>query len=255
MSKLHFCLFYFFILFLASCSNNTPLFKKVSSAASGILFNNTIKETDSINVLDFENIYNGGGVGIGDFNNDGLQDIYFTGNMVSNKLYLNKGQLKFNDVTKIAGVDGKGRWCRGVAVVDINNDGWQDLYVCTSIKKNVEERQNILYINQGLDKNKVTVFKEMAAEYGLNDTTHSTMATFFDYDNDGDLDVYIVANQIIHGDYPNRFRPRIINGEHPSTGRLYRNDWSDSLKHPFFTDVSKQAGITIEGYGHNAAIT
>jgi hypothetical protein len=95
----------------------------------------------------------------------------------------------------------------------------------------------------------------MAAEYGLNDTTHSTMATFFDYDNDGDLDVYIVANQIIQGDFPNRFRPRILNNEHPSTGRLYRNDWNDSLKHPVFTNVSAQAGITIEGYGHNAAIS
>ena len=226
----------------------------ISSENSGIHFNNKIEQSDSINVLDFENVYNGGGVGIGDFNNDGLQDVYFTGNMVPNKLYLNKGKLKFEDITKQAGVDGSGRWCKGVAVIDINNDGWQDIYVCTSIKKNPAERQNLLYINQGLDKNSIPVFKEMAAEYGLNDTTHSTMATFFDYDNDGDLDVYIVVNNIIHGDYPNRFRPRMLNGEHPSTGRLYRNDWNDSLKHPVFTDVSKQAGIKIEGYGHNAAI-
>lgn len=246
---------YISIICFASCNNSDSLFEKISSDKSGIHFNNKIDQSDSINVLDFENVYNGGGVGIGDFNNDGLQDIYFTGNMVSNKLYLNRGHLKFDDITKEAGVDGNGRWCRGVAVVDINNDGWQDLYVCTSIKKNPAERQNLLYINQGLDKNGIPVFKEMAAEYGLNDTTHSTMATFFDYDNDGDLDVYIVANQIIHGDYPNRFRPRLLKGEHPSTGRLYRNDWNDSLKHPFFTDVSKQAGTTIEGYGHNAAIT
>ena len=250
---------FFYILCLivcfASCNNSNSLFKKISSDKSGIHFNNKIIESDSVNVLDFENVYNGGGVGIGDFNNDGLQDIYFTGNMVSNKLYLNKGNLKFDDITKEANVDGKGRWCRGVAVVDINNDGWQDLYVCASVKSNAEERQNLLYINQGLNKDGIPVFKEMGKEYGLNDTTHSTMATFFDYDNDGDLDVYIVANQIIHGDYPNRFRPRMLNGEHPSTGKLYRNDWSDSLKHPVFTDVSKQAGITIEGYGHNAAVT
>jgi ASPIC and UnbV/FG-GAP-like repeat len=243
-----------FILIIGSC-NEKKLFKEVSSEHSSIHFNNHIPENDSMNVLDVSNIYNGGGVGIGDFNNDGLQDIYFTGNLVSNKLYVNKGKLKFEDITKEAGVGGEGRWCRGVAVVDINNDGWQDMYVCASIKKDPQQRQNLLYINQGLDKNGIPTFKEMAAEYGLNDTTHSTMATFFDYDNDGDLDVYIVANQIIQGDYPNRFRPRMLNGEHPSTGRLYRNDWDDKLKHPVFTDVSKQAGTTIEGYGHNAAIT
>ena len=244
----------FIIVSIASCTKSNPLFRKVSGNESGIHFNNIINETDSINILDFENVYNGGGVGIGDFNNDGLQDIYFTGNMVANKLYLNQGKLKFEDITNAADVAGEGRWCRGVSVVDINNDGWQDIYVCASIKKNGADRQNLLYINQGLNKNGVPVFKKMGKEYGLNDTTHSTMATFFDYDNDGDLDVYIVANQIIHGDYPNRFRPRMLKGEHPSTGKLYRNDWNDSLKHPVFTDVSKQAGITIEGYGHNAAI-
>ncbi|MDQ3681897.1 MAG: VCBS repeat-containing protein, partial [Bacteroidota bacterium] len=212
-----------------------------------------ILENDTINVLDYENVYNGGGVGIGDFNNDGLQDIYFTGNLVSNKLYLNKGSLKFDDITEKAGVAGAQKWCRGVAVVDINNDGWQDMYVCASIKKNPKERENLLYINQGL-KNGIPVFKEMAAEYGLADTTHSTMASFFDYDNDGDLDVFIAVNQIIHGDYPNRFRPRMLNGEHPSTGRLYRNDWNDTLKHSFFTNVSQEAGITIEGYTHGIAI-
>ena len=117
--------------------------------------------------------------------------------MVSNKLYLNKGKFKFEDVTKEAGVEGKGRWCRGVSVVDINNDGWMDIYVCVSMDKDPQKRQNLLYINQGLDKNGVPVFKEMAAEYGLNDTTHSTMAAFFDYDNDGDLDMYLVVNQIL----------------------------------------------------------
>lgn len=243
-----------FILLISSCKEKT-LFKKVSPEHSGIHFNNQITETDSINVLDFENIYNGAGVGIGDFNNDGLQDIYFAANMVSNKLYLNKGNFKFEDITEKAGVSGNGRWCRGVAIIDINNDGWQDVYVCASIKKDPLQRQNLLYVNQGADKKGVPVFKEISAEYGLNDTTHSTMAAFFDYDNDGDLDVYIVANQIIRGDYPNHFRPRLLKGEHPSTGRLYRNDWNDSLRHPKFTNISKQAGTTIEGYGHNVAIT
>ena len=98
------------------------------------------------------------------------------------------------------------------------------------------------------------VFKEMAAEYGLNDTTHSTMAAFFDYDNDGDLDVYLVVNQIIKGNNPSVFRPIIKDGSFPSTGRLYRNDWDSSLNHPVFTNVTKQAGVTIEGYGHGVNI-
>ncbi|GAC1301570.1 MAG: VCBS repeat-containing protein [Mucilaginibacter sp.] len=255
MLKFYPILFVLFFISIFSCKKPQPLFKQVDSEYSGIHFKNTIIETDSINVLDFENVYNGSGVGVGDFNNDGLQDVFFAGNMVSNKLYINKGKLKFKDITNEAGVTGDGRWCRGVTVIDINNDGWQDIYVCTSTKKNPEQRQNLLYINQGLDKNGNPVFKEMAKEYGLNDTTYSTMATFFDYDNDGDLDVYIAVNQIIPNDYPNRFRPRLLKGEHPSTGRLYRNDWDDKLKHPVFTNVSKQAGITIEGYGHHATAT
>ena len=241
-------------IFLFSCTKKKNLFSLIDSAKSGIHFNNTIIENDTINVLDFENVYNGGGVGIGDFNNDGLQDIYFTGNMVSNKLYLNKGNFQFDDITTKAGVTGSNKWCRGIAVVDINNDGLQDMYISSSIKERAKDRQNLLYINQGI-KNGIPVFKELAAEYGLADTTHSTMASFFDYDNDGDLDVYITVNEIVDGDFPNRFRPRMLNGEHPSTGVLYRNDWQAHLNHPFFTNVSKEAKITIEGYGHNASIS
>ena len=188
--------FFIISIFAFSCKQHNELFRLVSSEHSGITFNNKIVETDSINPIDVTNIYNGGGVGIGDFNNDGLQDVYFTGNLVSNKLYLNKGDIKFEDITQAAGVNGEGKWCRGVAVVDINNDGWPDMYVCATINKDPERRKNILYINQGLDKNGIPVFKDMAAEYGLDDTTHSTMATFFDYDNDGDLDMYLVVNQI-----------------------------------------------------------
>lgn len=239
------------IALFASCSSK-PLFEKISSDYNGIHFNNLITETDSVNILDFENIYNGGGVGIGDFNKDGLQDVYFTGNQVSNKLYLNKGRFKFEDITEKAGVSGKTRWGRGIAVVDINNDGWDDLYVCASIKEKPEDRENLLYVNKGLNKEGIPYFEETGKEYGLNDTTYSTMANFFDYDNDGDLDLYITVNDIVDGDFPNRFRPRMLKGEHPSTGRLYRNDWDAKLNHAFFTDVSKEAGILIEGYGHNA---
>ena len=240
--------------FLFSCQNNHSLFKVVPSRHSGIDFNNRFVENDSINPIDVTNIYNGGGVGVGDFNNDGLQDVYFTGNLVPNKLYLNKGSFRFRDVTNEAGVEGKGRWNRGVAVVDINNDGWLDIYVCASMLSYPEDRQNQLYINQGLNEKGIPVFKDMAAEYGLNDTTHSTMAAFFDYDNDGDLDMYLVVNEILNQDIPSVFRPKIKNGSHPSTGRLYRNDWNRDLGHGVFRNVSQEAGITIEGYGHGVSI-
>ena len=242
------------MVFVFSCNSKPPLFKLISPENSNIHFNNLIVENDSLNPIDVTNIYNGGGVGVGDFNNDGLQDIYFTGNVVSNKLYLNEGKFKFKDVTKTAGVTGEGRWCRGVAVIDINNDGKLDMYVCVSMEKTPEKRQNLLYINEGNDKNGVPHFKEMAAEYGLNDTTHSTMASFFDYDNDGDLDMYLVVNEILKTENPAVFKAKITDGSSPSTGRLYRNDFNAKLKHAVFTDVSKQAKVTIEGYGHGVTI-
>ena len=145
--------------------------------------------------MDKINVYNGGGVGIGDFNNDGLQDIFFSGNQVSNRLYLNKGNMHFEDITNEAGVGGVGGWGRGVAIVDINNDGLPDIYVCNTLLNDSLKRQNLLYINQGLDKNGVPHFKEMAKEYGLDLKVQSTMATFFDYDNDGDLDMYLTINE------------------------------------------------------------
>lgn len=238
---------------IASCSQNT-LFEKVSSGHSGIHFVNEIKETDSVNIMDLQNVYNGGGVGIGDFNNDGLQDIYFTGNMVTNKLYLNKGDFVFEDITDKAGVGGEGKWSRGVAVIDINNDGLQDLYVCATIWPDANRRENMLYINQGIGKDGIPVFKNEAKAYGLDDTTYTTSAAFFDYDNDGDLDVFLSVNQILENDYPNKFRRLIEDGSFPSTCRLYRNEGSDSLGHPFYRNVSKEAGILTEGYSHGATI-
>lgn len=249
--------YYLLILFavvIASCKKKATLFEKIPSSYSGVHFNNKIVETDSINPLDKLNIYNGGGVGIGDFNNDGLQDIYLVGNAVSNKLYLNKGNMKFVDVTKEAGVAGLGGWGRGVAVVDINNDGLLDIYVCNTLLNDSAKRRNLLYINQGPDKNGVPHFKEMAKEYGLDIKVHSTMASFFDYDNDGDLDMYLTVNEAQSSDNTSTFRPIVKDGSQKSTGRLFRNDWDPVLKHPVFHDVSKQAGILIEGYGHAASI-
>lgn len=245
----------FCLMTLFSCKGKDTLFTPISSSQSGVHFNNQILENDSVNVLDFENVYNGGGIGVADFNNDGLQDLYFSGNLVSNKLYLNKGAFKFEDITQQAGVDGKGKWCRGVSVIDINNDGWMDIYICATLLRDPKLREHLLYINQGADKNGVPVFKDMAAEYGLADNSHGTMAAFFDYDNDGDLDVYLANNEIVKNDYPNRFRQALKDGSHPNTDKLFRNDYNATLKHPFFTNVSKEAGILQEGYAHAVSIT
>lgn len=230
------------------------MFEQIPSSESGVTFNNQITETDSINPINLLNVYNGGGVGIGDFNGDGLQDIYLVGNQVANRLYINKGNFRFVDVTKEAGVGGEGGWGRGVAIVDINNDGLPDIYVCNTLLNDPQKRRNLLYINQGLDKNGIPHFKEMAKEYGLDIDTYSTMASFFDYDNDGDLDMYLTVNQLGQKDNVTLFRPLVTDGSAVSTGRLYRNDWDPVLKHPVFHDVSKQAGITIEGYGHGTTI-
>jgi hypothetical protein len=187
-------LFYFLFFKKQKKDDGAPVFKLLTETQTGIGFNNQLTESDSLNILNEANLYNGGGVGIGDFNRDGLMDVYFAGNMVSNKLYLNKGSFKFQDITTAAGVGGEGRWCTGVSVTDINQDGWPDIYVCASFRSDARLRTNLLYINQGLDKNGVPVFKESAASYGLADTGFSTQAYFFDYDRDGDLDIYLLTN-------------------------------------------------------------
>ena len=253
MKLFTFILYSIIFILLFSCKK-ASLFEQVPSSHSDVHFNNLVAENDSINPLDKLNIYNGGGVGIGDFNNDGLQDIYFIGNQVPNRLYLNKGNMKFEDVTTVAGVGGLGGWGRGVAVIDINNDGLLDIYVCNTLLSDTVKRRNLLYINQGKDKNGIPHFKEMAKEYGLAVNVHSTMASFFDYDNDGDLDMFLTVNEAQSNDNTSSFRPIIKDGSQRSTSKLYRNDWDPVLKHPVFHDVSKQAGILIEGYGHAASI-
>lgn len=242
-------------IFITSCNNEQTLFEQVPADRSGIRFSNTINETAELNILTYEYIYNGGGTGVADFNNDNLPDIYFTGNLVSNKLYINKGDFKFEDVTDKAGVTGNGRWCKGVSIVDINNDGRQDIYVCAAVRKDSLQRRNLLYINTGNDERGIPVFKEEAAAHHLDDASHTQMAAFFDYDNDGDLDVYLLVNDLIDNIYPNEFRPIHKDGSWPNTDKLLRNDFDSSLGHAVFTDVSKQAGILIEGYGLGISIT
>ena len=191
---------FLFIFVFTACNKPVTLFNKIPATKSGLTFNNIIAENDSINPLDLEFLYNGGGVAVGDFNNDGLPDLYFTASIASNKLYLNKGKLAFEDVTEKAGVAGEDRWSNAASVVDINNDGWPDIYVCATIKKNPEQRRNLFYINQGLNKEGIPTFKDEAQAYSLADTSLSVHATFFDCDNDGDLDMYLVTTKLAQRD-------------------------------------------------------
>jgi len=246
--------FVLLVVCFLSCNSRDHLFEQISSSHSGITFNNRIIENDSINPLTLVNIYSGGGVGIGDFNNDGLQDIFLTGCMVPSKLYINKGNFKFEDITEKAGVEGMGRWARGVSVIDINNDGLMDIYICNTLYKDSLRRRNILYINLGTDKEGIPHFKDMAAEYGLDIHVQSTMASFFDYDNDGDLDMYLTVNEASSGYMQSVFIGQNNPTAGPNRGRLYRNDMDSKLGHPVFHDVSDEAGIRFEGYGHAASI-
>lgn len=236
---------YFFTMFtFLSCGKNEKsLFTLLSPDQTKIHFVNTIKENDSLNILNEEYIYNGGGVAVGDFNNDGLPDLYFTGNMVDNKLYLNKGNLEFEDITDEGKVSGNGKWCSGVTVVDINQDGWLDIYVSVTLKKDSVSRRNLLYINNGLNDNGNPTFTESAARYGIDDPGHTTQAVFFDYDIDGDLDLYLLTN-IIDTSVPTNYRKKNTEGTALNNDRLYRNNGNAT-----FTNITTEAGILYEGFG------
>ncbi|MBD0778799.1 VCBS repeat-containing protein [Maribacter sp. ANRC-HE7] len=232
-----------------SCQKkDNTLFSKVSSDHSGITFNNKIVETDSFNILTSEYIFNGGGVAVGDFNNDNKQDLFFTGNQVANKLYLNQGDFKFKDVSTESGIEALNKWKTGVSLIDINNDGFLDIYVCAAMFPSSSEMANLLFVNQGLNENGIPTFKEMAKAYGIADTGNSMNATFFDYDKDGFLDLYVLNNTDIHK-LPSNYRIKITDGSALSNDRLYHNNGNNT-----FTDVTLEAGITIEGYGLGLAI-
>lgn len=234
------------------------LFSLLPADQTGITFSNRIIDNDSMNIVDFEYIYNGGGVALADFDNDGRTDVFFTGNQVPNRLFLNQTKpgthdLNFRDVTPAAGVGGGGKWCSGVAAVDINNDGLMDLYVGATVSKDSVKRRNMLFVNQGV-KNGTPVFRDMAHEYGVDDDGHTTNAAFFDYDNDGDLDLYVLTNTIEQGS-PSSYHYKLTDGSSKTTDRLYRNDFDGKLGHPVFTNVSKQEGIQVEGFGLGINIT
>ncbi len=218
------------------------LFKLHSPEHTGIHFSNQLYEDENLNILTFEYFYNGAGVGTGDLNNDGLPDVFFSGNMEKSRLYINKGDFRFEDITGAAGINTEGRWVTGVSMVDINADGWLDIYLSCAGPYSPARRANLFYLN-----NQDGTFSEKAAALGLADTGHTTQAAFFDYDRDGDLDVYLLTN-ITEDVGPNVIRKKKLNGESPNTDRLYRNDEGR------FVDVSRPAGISKEGYGLGVSI-
>ncbi|MDO9376395.1 MAG: VCBS repeat-containing protein, partial [Ferruginibacter sp.] len=247
----HFRYTLIFVLVFSGCTSKKDAlhFNKIPIAESGIDFTNTITETDQLNLVINEYTYMGGGVGIGDFNNDGLQDIFFTGNQVSSKLYLNKGGLKFSDITASAGVTTK-QWCTGVSIVDINDDGFQDIYCCVSGPVPAGQRQNLLFIN-----NRNNTFTESAAAYGLNDSSHSTQAAFFDYDKDGRLDMFLLTHEM-QGKSMNTVLPKDLTGNSTRNDQLYHNEGiNPATGHPIFKKTTLPAGIRDDGYGLGVVIS
>ena len=216
-----------------SCGKLTKdTFVKISPSRSGIDFTNELIENDTLNYTKFPYMYMGGGVSVGDINNDGLDDIFFTGNLVANKLYLNKGNMKFEDISSTAGITGNHQWFTGSTMADVNNDGWLDIYVCVSAK--YQPSDNLLFIN-----NHDNTFTESAKAYGINDKSSSVQATFFDYNNDGLLDLYVANYPIVLVSMGAEFyRDKIKENKYEESGHLYRNNGNLT-----FSDVTDEAGV------------
>lgn len=237
-------LFSLFVLAI-SCKHKKTLFESLSSSQTGIDFINQVEENDKYNVFNYMNIYTGAGVAAGDLNNDGLIDLFFSGNESTSRLYINKGNMKFEDVTEKAGLV-TNRWCTGVSMVDINQDGFLDIYINVAGSAKFGNTENLLYIN-----NKNGTFTEAAKKYGIADSRLTMNASFFDYDRDGDLDLFLITDPADgRVDNVNTVVSIQKNGESAGTDILYRNNGDGT-----FTDVSREAGILIEGYSLGAAIS
>lgn len=243
------------LFFLFSCNNtntSNTLFQKVSHSHSGINFQNILRETEDFNVLNYGYFYNGGGVAVGDLNNDEKPDIYFTGNLVASHLYLNKGNLRFDEIAEQAGVSAAGLWNTGTAMADVNGDGWLDIYVCRSAAADPNNRKNLLFINDANGVGERPTFSEQGETYGLADPAYSTQAAFFDYDRDGDLDMYLLNHST--QDYAgfSRTLGQLKHKINPYFGdKLYRNDEGK------FKNINREAGIisNVLGFGLGIAIS
>ena len=238
---------FIFLFFLTACHtqpSKQTLFKQLPPSYTHINFSNDLQYDERFNIYTYRNFYNGGGVAIGDINHDSLPDIFFTANMLPNRLYLNKGNMQFEDITEQAGISKKGKWSTGVSMADINGDGWLDIYVCNSGDVKGDQRENELYINNGNG-----TFTEKAREYGLNDRGLSTHAAFFDYDHDGDLDMFLLNNSFKPiGSFnlqENERHKRDSLGGH----KFFRNDGNH------FTDISAEAGIYGSAIGFGLGVT
>lgn len=258
-----------FTALLIACQDQGPpssdhsLFEAISPEITNIHFRNDLQYTSEVNVYTFRNFYNGAGVGMGDFNNDGLVDLFFSGNQVDNKLYLNRGEFSFLDITEQAGVASKNVWTTGVSIADINGDGWLDIYICKSGDIKGENRHNELFLNQGpsgeADGLQTISFKEVSKAYGLDDLGLSTHAAFFDYDLDGDLDCYLLNNSFRSiGNYDLIPGQREIRDE-SGGNKLLRNDLETDAGRKViggrFTDVSEEAGIFGSAIGFGLGVT
>lgn len=243
------------IILVYSCKkeDDSKQFTLLFSKTTGIDFKNRIQETEEFNVLTYGYLYNGGGVSIGDLDNDSLPDIYFTGNMVGSHLYMNKGDFEFEEIAKEAGVFAEGLWNTGTTMADVNADGLLDIYVCRSAAPNPAKRKNLLFINNGpsADSGQVS-FTERATEYGIDDSGYSTQAAFFDYDKDGDLDLYVLNHSTQEYAGFGQITASLKQRENPAyADKLYRNEGGK------FKDVSTEAGLTsnVLGFGLGLAIS
>lgn len=232
------------ILAFTACEQKTTVFTRLDANQTGVTFTNTTGESDSFNILTNEYIYNGGGVGVGDFDQDGREDLFFSGSNNENELYLNRGDWKFENISEAAGIGGGNRWNNGVTVVDVNGDGLDDIYVCATLREN---RANQLFLNRGNNAGGIPTFTDAAPAMGIADTTHNTQAAWLDYDLDGDLDLYLLINEMVPTKAPNSFSRKVQDGTGRRTDKLYRQDRDgDRIT---FTEVGKETGILFQGFG------
>jgi enediyne biosynthesis protein E4 len=243
---------FLFLIALGACDGllsgkwgkSATTFSLISAQQSGVDFVNQVDDLKDFNILNYRNFYNGGGVAIGDINNDGLEDLFFTSNQHANRLYLNKGNWLFEDITEQSGVAGTRKWSTGVTMVDINNDGFLDIYVCNSGELEGDDRKNELFINNG-----DLTFSEQAQKWGLDSDAFSVHATFFDYDLDGDLDCFLLNNSFRSPDRVEFYQKTRDEVGKEGGDRLLRNDGN------FFTDVTLEAGIHTSDIGFGLGVS